>query len=228
MAALIQTSYAQKETRFLLDTVDSGDGSWPCLFYELNRNTDITLAEKAKWASLDEDESYWRTGVGPFSNDGNKFLVTQWESTVHPILIRRHFTLTEEELGYVNEGVLTLTYSYDENPRFWLNGTSLFSTTGWNDNNYASYVIPKTKKAVLQVGDNVLCVSLKQGAGGGHIDFGLSLKYTPNPDGIEAVSSATDVHEATYNLQGQPVSPSYQGQGIVIRGGKKMLNKKNH
>lgn len=97
MASLVQTSLAQKETRFLLDTVDSGDGWWPCLFYELNRNTDITVAEKAKWASLDEDESYWCTGVGPFSNDANKFLITQWESTVHPILIRRHFTLTGAE-----------------------------------------------------------------------------------------------------------------------------------
>lgn len=42
--------YAENVTEYIPDTADSGEGSWPCLFYELNYNTDITLAEKAKVA----------------------------------------------------------------------------------------------------------------------------------------------------------------------------------
>ena len=140
---------ADTVTDFILDTVDSGEGSWPCLFYELNYNSDISPAEKAKWYALDEDESYWREGIGPFSIDQNKFLVTQWQSTVHPILIRRHFTLTEEDLQKIEIGIVNLTYSYDENPIFWLNGIRLTSATGWNDNNYATFRLPNIRKKLL-------------------------------------------------------------------------------
>ena len=125
--AITTSKAAEQVTEYILDTVDSGEGSWPCLFYELNYNSDISQAEKAKWYALDEDESYWREGVGPFSIDANKFLVTQWQSTVHPILIRRHFTLTAEDMAKIQIGVVTFTYSYDENPKFWLNGKQLVS-----------------------------------------------------------------------------------------------------
>ena len=50
-------SAANTVTEYILDTVDSGEGSWPCLFYELNYNTDISPAEKAKWSAHGEDES---------------------------------------------------------------------------------------------------------------------------------------------------------------------------
>lgn len=34
---VITTSKAAEQvTEYILDTVDSGEGSWPCLFYELN------------------------------------------------------------------------------------------------------------------------------------------------------------------------------------------------
>lgn len=216
---------AEQVTEYILDTVDSGDGSWPCLFYELNYNSDITLAEKAKWYSLDEDESHWREGVGPFSIDGNKFLVTQWQSTVHPILIRRHFTLTEEDLAKIQIGAVTLTYSYDENPKFWLNGKQIVSATGWNDNNYATLPFNSTRKKYFVEGDNVLCVSLQQGAGGGHIDFGLSVRYNPMHDGISAQDSESEEDTETYNLIGQRISNTAGYQGIIVTKGKKIIQK---
>ena len=218
-------------TEYILDTVDSGEGSWPCLFYELNYNKDITLAERAKWYSLDEDESYWREGLGPFSIDGNKFLVTQWQSTVHPILIRRHFTLTEEDLLKISVGTVTLTYSYDENPTFWLNGTKIASATGWNDNNYASFILSGARKKLLVEGDNVLCVSLQQGEGGGHIDYGLSVKYNPMHDGISSPTSDPSHNEGeVYDLTGRKLSPSPGREGvgsksIVITQDKKIFIK---
>ena len=223
---VITTSKAAEQvTEYILDTVDSGDGSWPCLFYELNYNSDISQAEKAKWYSLDEDESYWREGVGPFSIDANKFLVTQWQSTVHPILIRRHFTLTAEDMAKIQIGVVTFTYSYDENPKFWLNGKQLVSASGWNDNNYATLLFNSTRKKYFVEGDNVLCVSLQQGGGGGHIDYGLSVRYNPMHDGLSAPDSDSEDNAEIYNLTGQRISYPAGYRGIIITKGKKIIQK---
>lgn len=220
--AITSVRAADLVTEYILDTVDSGEGSWPCLFYELNYNSDITQAERAKWYALDEDESYWREGIGPFSIDANKFLVTQWQSTVHPILIRRHFTLTAEDMAKIQIGTVTFTYSYDENPKFWLNGKQLVSATGWNDNNYASLSFNSSRKKLFVEGDNVLCVSLQQGDGGGHIDYGLSVKYNPLHDGISAPGSGIEEDTETYNLLGQQISYQSAYRGIIVTKGKKI------
>ena len=223
---LARTAYAaDKVTDFILDTVDSGEGFWPCLFYELNYNTDISPAERAKWYALDEDESYWREGIGPFSIDQNKFLVTQWQSTVHPILIRRHFTLTAEDLMKIEVGVVNMVYSYDENPTFWLNGTRIATATGWNDDNYANLRFSNTRKKLLVEGDNVLCVSLQQGAGGGHIDYGLSVTYDPTSTAISPLISSPEEDGRVYNLLGQQISAEAKHQGIIISQGKKIIRK---
>lgn len=219
-------SAANTVTKYILDTVDSGEGSWPCLFYELNYNTDISPAEKAKWYALGEDESYWREGYGPFSIDQNKFLVTQWQSTVHPILIRRHFTLTADDLAKIAIGVVNLTYSYDENPKFWLNGTLITSASGWNDDNYATLRLSAARKRLLVEGDNVLCVSLQQGDGGGHIDYGLSVTYDPLDDGVSGVEAEGEADDAMYNLMGQRISKPQSLRGIILTKGKKIITQK--
>lgn len=215
---------ADTVTEYILDTVDSGEGQWPCLFYELNYNSDITLAEKAKWHSPDEDESYWREGVGPFSIDQNKFLVTQWQSSVHPILIRRHFTLTPDDLLKIEVGVVSLVYSYDEYPTFWLNGTRLTAATGWNDEDYATFRLTAARKRLLVEGDNVLCVSLRQGAGGGHIDYGLNVTYDPLHTALTSATAGDKADNAAYNLLGQRLASPESHKGIVITHGKKILH----
>ena len=72
-------------------------------------------------------------------------------------------------------------------------------------------------------GDNVLCVSLQQGSGGGHIDYGLSVTYDPTNTAISPLPASPE-DERVYNLQGQIVnSESYSG--IIITQGKKILRK---
>lgn len=217
------TASAGQVTEYILDTVDSGEGQWPCLFYELNYNSDISWAERGKWHALTEDESYWQEGVGPFSIDANKFLVTQWQSTVHPILIRRHFTLRDVDMPFISAGVVTLHYSYDEDPVFWLNGKKLTSATGWNDDNYATLRLTATQKKWLQEGDNVLCVSVRQGAGGGHIDYGLTLQFNDQLTDTPYIYNNVEEPSPAYSLQGQPVPAGTKG--ITIRQGKKTLTK---
>lgn len=211
-------------TTKLLPTVDSG--AWPCNFYILNYNSDIALAEAADWAAETEDESDWMTGVGPFSNDNNMFYITEWPSQVRPILVRRHFNLDAETINALDESTLMLLCSYDENPKVYLNGTLIWSASGWNDNNYAVQMLGDEQKALLHEGDNVVAVSLMQGGGGGHIDYGLQLTR-PYSAGIffPAMETTKMPDSRIFNLHGQFLGTDLDRlpRGIYIVGGKKVI-----
>ncbi|MDE6854116.1 MAG: hypothetical protein K2J38_03570 [Muribaculaceae bacterium] len=213
----------------LLHTV-AESGPWPCKYYLLNYNDDIATAEECEWYSVGEDESDWINGSGPFSNDANMFYITEWPSQVRPILVRRHFTLDDGALADITSGSqVILTCSYDENPVIYLNGTRIWSASGWNDNNYAEITLDASRKALLRQGDNVLAASLTQGGGGGHIDYGLKIVRPFAPSGIslpQADHASSDTSDRRiYNLQGQYLGTSEQSlaKGIYIRGGKKLI-----
>ena len=201
------------------------DGPWNCAYYILNYNNDIELAEKAEWYAADEDEADWISGVGPFSNDNNMFYITEWPSQVRPILVRRHFTLETADFGA--DSHVFFTCSYDENPVVYLNGTRLWSASGWNDNNYATIELTAEQKKLLRDGDNVLAVSLMQGAGGGHIDYGLYAELPYDPSGaVDAVEvEPINNDNRIYDLFGRYVGTSADklSRGIYIRGGKKVI-----
>ncbi|MCH5219155.1 MAG: hypothetical protein J1F20_01190 [Muribaculaceae bacterium] len=216
-------------TRTLLHTV--ADGSWPCKYYILNYNTDIEPAERAEWFGSDEDETFWIEGVGPFSNDRNMFLVTEWPSQVRPILVRRHFTLTADDMAAINneDSRVVMTCSYDENPVMYLNGTQLWSASGWNDNDYARLNFNAEQKALLHEGDNILAVSLMQGAGGGHIDYGLAVEmpYSQNFVFFPVSEEKSFADNRIYDLYGRYISTDTKGlaPGIYIQNGKKLIIK---
>lgn len=164
-----------------------GEGTWPCRYYFLNRNSDISKAESHKWYSPDEDEADWIVGIGPFSNDRNIFFTTEWASQERPILIRRHFNITADELKELatGNGELIFSCSYDENPKVYLNGVKIWETSGWNDNDYKDVRLTDDQRKLIHEGDNLIAVSLTQGGGGGHVDFNLRLvkPYDPGSSG---------------------------------------------
>lgn len=211
----------------LLPTVE--EGPWRCRYYILNYNEDIPVAEKAEWYGLDEDESDWISGVGPFSNDENKFYITEWPSQVRPILVRRHFTLTDDDIASMDETTnVTLTCSYDENPVVYLNGTKIWSATGWNDNDYARYELNAEQRGLLKAGDNVVAVSLTQGAGGGHIDYGLEITSPYSFATRVGADAAAQRHDdRIFDLSGRYVGTdtSVLSAGVYVRDGKKFVKK---
>ena len=85
---------------------------------------------------------------------------------------------------------------------------------------------------MLREGDNVLAVSLTQGEGGGHIDYGLSLISEYIPTGIDAVTAGknvpSDADNRVYSLSGTYLGTSTDGlkKGIYIVGGKKKVTGK--
>lgn len=211
---------------YYLPTVASG--AWDCAYYYPNYNEDLDVAVKGQWFALEEDEEDWIKGVGPFSVDENMFYTTEWPSTVRPILVRRHFTLTAADLQAISSGTLKFTCSYDEYPTAYLNGNKLWSATGWNDNDYAEHTVDADMKKNLRVGDNVLAVQLQQGSGGGHIDYGLYLssKYVPTSIGNAAAAAQKSVEDGRiYDLSGRSLGTSAGKlqRGIYIKNGKKYV-----
>lgn len=214
-------------TTTLLPTLEAGP--WDCMYYLLNDNASLQRLSPDEWTGRCTDEREWIFGYGPLSNSPDKFLTTAWASQQQPLLVRRHFALTAEMLEKMAASTVVLTCSYDEEPKVYLNRRLIWSHSGWNDNAYATYTLTADDKAALKEGDNVLCVSLQQGAGGGHIDYGLSITepYTPEPviDHIsEAVMTVTPQEDATvYNLAGQHLAQPRRGINIV--GGRKVVVK---
>ena len=220
LLCLLAPVCAQTTTVSLLETKENGP--WPCVYYFLNSNEELEGLDPKAWAGHCVDESDWIYGYGPLSNSYDQFRFTVWASEVHPLLVRRHFTLSSDNMSALSQGQVTLTCSYDENPHFYLNGKSLWSLSGWNDNDYATRPFTSRHKTLLREGDNVLAVSLSKGAGGGHIDFGLTLTYSDNPDAVDVIQIDDDADGRVYNLCGMqlqhPTSP-----GLYIKDRKTIL-----
>ena len=225
-----------ENTVTILPTLNEVD-SWPCVYYTLNSNDELNSLAPKTWAGLCVDESDWAYGDGPLSNARDRFLISEWASTVQPLLVRRHFTLTADDLNDINRRRVAITCSYDENPKVYLNGTLIWSASGWNDNNYADYSLTRANKNLLREGDNVLAVSLQQGGGSGHIDYGLSIAFPyVEPTGIETIHNEECImhndpsgNSWYYDLQGRKVAdhPSslipHLSSGIYIYNGKKII-----
>ena len=207
-------------TTTLLPTLEAGP--WPCVYYLLNSNSELSQLQPNVWTGRCFDESDWIVGYGPLSNSPDQFRTTNWGSQVQPLLVRRHFTLTAEQLATIADKTLTLTCSYDENPKVYLNKTLIWSASGWNDNDYVHYTLTAQQKKLLREGDNVLSVSLQQGDGGGHIDYGLKITepYVPSTTSLTTrlVQPSSDI----YDLMGRKVS-SHPKPGLYIVNGKKTV-----
>lgn len=214
----------------LLPTLDNGP--WPCAYYLLNSNDELGSINARDWTGRCICEDDWVMGYGPLSNSNDQFLNTYWGSERLPLLVRRHFTLTADELSNMAEKTIELTCSYDENPKVYLNGRLIWQASGWNDNDYARHTLTNEQKMLLKEGDNVLAVSLMAGAGGGHIDYGLSITEPYTPTGItdighEGSHNASGLNRETvimtHDLQGRRIGSYYLKKGIYIIDGKKII-----
>ena len=209
-------------TSVLLPTLT--DGPWPCVYYLLKSNDELNNIAASQWTGRCIAEDDWAWGYGPFSNSMDQFLVTGWGSNRMPLLVRRHFTLTEDDINHKSASTFTLTCSYDENPRVYLNGRLIWSASGWNDNDYATYTLNVRDKGWLKEGDNVLAVSLMAGAGGGHIDYGLTMTTPSTSSAIRRIDSTQDhVAIAVFDLQGRRVVQPATGLYIIDK--KKIIIK---
>ena len=121
------------------------------------------------WFAVDFDDSSWGTLTMPISSEGT----LAYYNTTRPnercrYWVRKYFNLTSADLA--NE--FFLQYAHDDECTLYLNGTKLFDENGAA--NYNIYRLTETTKALLQAGENVLCMYVYDSGGGGmYMDFGL-------------------------------------------------------
>ena len=127
-------------------------------------NSQYTENEPAAgWEAVNFDDSNWKTGGAPFTDDKDK-AKTVWASK--DIWVRRKFKLSE-----LNINKLFLKLHNDDNVEVYLNGEKVFSQEGWVDN---FRMVPINEfKSKLKVGENVLAIHCANTAGGSWLDAGL-------------------------------------------------------
>jgi hypothetical protein len=117
----------------------------------------------AGWASPGFDDSNWKTGGAPFTDDKSK-AKTVWTSK--DIWTRRKFTL--HDLAF---NKLYLKLYHDDNVEVYLNGEEVYSRVGWTSD-FKMIDIDQFKNK-LKLGDNLLAIHVVNTAGGQWLDAGL-------------------------------------------------------
>jgi len=115
------------------------------------------------WESLSFDDSGWKTGGAPFTDDKGK-AKTEWDSK--NIWVRRTFDLKNLDINK-----LYLKLYHDDNVEVYLNGVKIYSYVGWVSD---FKMIPINEfKDQLKTGTNVLAIHCANTAGGSWLDAGL-------------------------------------------------------
>ena len=121
-------------------------------------------APVGNWINTSFDDSKWKTGKAPFSDDKEE-AKTLWQSK--DIWIRRTFSLKNIDLHK-----LFLKLHHDDNVEVYLNGDKIYNCDCWNGK-FENHPIADAVKSKLQKGKNVLAIHCANTAGGAWLDAGL-------------------------------------------------------
>lgn len=117
-----------------------------------------------KWTEENYDDSNWKTGTAPFSDDKQK-AKTIWAGK--DIWMRRTFTLND-----LNIDRLVLKIFHDDNVEVYLNGKVVYEFKGWVSD-FKLVPLKDKFKDRLKKGQNVLAIHCANTAGGAWLDAGL-------------------------------------------------------
>lgn len=116
------------------------------------------------WFKTDFDESSWKSGKAPFTNEKSK-ANTVWNSK--NLWVRRTFDLKD-----LNLNKLFLKLRHDDNVQVYLNGEKVYQVTGWK-HKFAYVEIEKAVIRKLKNKNNVLAIHIENNGGGQWLDAGL-------------------------------------------------------
>jgi hypothetical protein len=122
------------------------------------------------WTTIGYDDSAWKTGTAPFSDDKTK-AQTRWTS--RDIWVRRVFTYSK---GEINK--LYLKLHHDDDAEVYLNGEKINVSSGANgDLQY--FPLDENAAGKLKEGENVLAMHCTNTGGGAWLDAGLADELKP-------------------------------------------------
>ena len=125
----------------------------------------LTQTPPGEWAAKGFDDTAWQTGTAPFGHDDGRRIKTPWTSS--DIYLRQTF---EYDGANLKAGALVI--SYDEDTEVYVNGQSILSVKGFN-NNYALRDVTEALGKALRKGENTLAVHTHQTTGGQFIDLAV-------------------------------------------------------
>jgi len=112
------------------------------------------------WAAKAFNDAKWQKGTAPFGDD--KSAKTKWNSD--DLYYRRKFSIAK-----LSAGKKYLKLNHDDNVEVFINGKSIYNKEGW----VHEYSYIPLAEGVLNQGENVLAIHVKNTAGGRYLDAGI-------------------------------------------------------
>ena len=129
----------------------------------------------AGYQSATFDYSTWAVGQSGFGIDAYK---KDWYGTIYSgaqgLWIRKKVTLDVQDLS-----TLKFELIYDEDPVIYINGTEVYSATGWHDGDYKDITATINKTTLNLQGDNEIAIHFVPGGGGSCLDFSIYCSEEP-------------------------------------------------
>lgn len=143
-----------------------------------------TLVPGDGWTGLKYDDSAWKNGKAPFSDDKDH-AGTMWTSK--EIWVRRVFTYTKKNINK-----LYLKLHHDDDAEIYLNGEKIYTASGANgDLQY--FPLNDDVAAKLKDGENVLAMHCTNTGGAAWLDAGFADELKPTDHAELQVAKQTGV-----------------------------------
>ena len=137
--------------------------------YQAKVRSSLTDDMADTWMNLDFSEAGWNNQTGPWGSKGEyPYIQTSWGGDNTDRYIRRHVTLTAEDL----RNDLWIIYSHDDKCEAYVNGVQIVATdVSWKQN--VKVHLTGAARASLVEGDNVIAFHVHNTNGGAQADIGL-------------------------------------------------------
>ena len=172
--------------------------------YRAKVRTSLTSAMTDTWMNLDFNDASWQTQTGPWgSKNEYPYIQTSWTATNSDMYIRRHITLTEEDL----KGDLWIIYSHDDKCEAYVNGVQIVATKEeWHQN--VKVHLTGAARASLVEGDNVIAFHVHNTSGGAQADIGLYKNVLGFHPGYRSIAGAGMADEGAWEAKVKTTSTS--------------------
>ena len=154
--------------------------------YEAKVRSSLTDDMADTWMNLDFSEAGWNNQTGPWgSKNEYPYIQTSWGGDNTDRYIRRHVTLTAEDL----RNDLWIIYSHDDKCEAYVNGVQIVATdVSWKQN--VKVHLTGAARASLVEGDNVIAFHVHNTNGGAQADIGLYKNLLGFHPGYTAITGA--------------------------------------
>ena len=154
--------------------------------YQAKVRSSLTDDMADTWMNLDFSEAGWNNQTGPWGSKGEyPYIQTSWGGDNTDRYIRRHVTLTAEDL----RNDLWIIYSHDDKCEAYVNGVQIVATdVSWKQN--VKVHLTGAARASLVEGDNVIAFHVHNTNGGAQADIGLYKNLLGFHPGYTAVTGA--------------------------------------